>query len=94
MELKAKVRFEDGEAQYKVSPDRNGIFQARLEYFNGNSQRTPPQEIILVRGYRQWSGSYDRQDFLNQLGSAIETEREYYSRLSTDIIDPSNRPAN
>ena len=39
----------------------------------GMSDRMPPSEVILVRGYRQWSGSYGRQDLLNEIGKAIET---------------------
>ena len=72
MEMKAVVPFEDGMAHYLVSPESSGIYQARLVEFEGSTDRKPPEEVILVRGYRQWSGSYERQDLLNSLGEAIE----------------------
>ncbi len=72
MEWKAVVQFEEGLACYQITPESNGIYQARLLQYQGNAARLPPSEIILVRGYRQWSGSYERQDLLNELGKAIE----------------------
>ena len=72
MELKAVVPFGEGMAHYVVSPESSGIYQARLVEFDGDSNKLPPVEVILVKGYRQWSGSYERQDLLNSLGQAIE----------------------
>jgi hypothetical protein len=72
MEMEAVVPFDEGIAHYLVSPDNSGIYQARLVQFEGNAGRMPPNEVILVKGYRQWSGSYERQDLLNSLGEAIE----------------------
>jgi hypothetical protein len=72
MEWKAIVQFDDGLAHYSISPESNGIYQARLLQYDGTIDRRPPAEIILVRGYRQWSGSHSRQDLLNEIGKAIE----------------------
>ena len=72
MEMKAVVPFDEGIAHYLVAPESSGIYQARLVQFEGNAERMPPTEVILVKGYRQWSGSYERQDLLNSLGEAIE----------------------
>lgn len=72
MELETVVPFNDGLAYYAISPESNGIYQARLLRYEGSLDRQPPAEIILVRGYRQWSGSAERQDLLNQIGKAIE----------------------
>ena len=72
MEMKAVVPFGEGIAHYVVSPESSGIYQARLVEFEGTADRVPPAEVILVKGYRQWSGSYERQDLLNSLGEAIE----------------------
>jgi hypothetical protein len=72
MDFKAEVQFEGGLAHYQICPESNGIYQAQLLHYDGSSTRLPPMEVILVRGYRQWSGSYERQDFLNEIGSAIE----------------------
>ena len=73
MEMKAVVPFGEGMAHYLVSPESSGIYQARLVDFEGTAERMPPDEVILVKGYRQWSGSYERQDLLNSLGEAIES---------------------
>lgn len=73
MELETIVEYDGGLAYYSISPETNGIYQARLLQYKGDSDRPPPTEVILVRGYRQWSGSYERQDLLNQIGKAIES---------------------
>ena len=73
MELETVVQFNGGLAYYSVSPESHGIYQARLLRYEGCSDRVPPTEVILVKGYRQWSGSYERQDLLNQIGKAIES---------------------
>ena len=72
MELKAVVVFEGRNAHYNVSPETNGIYQARLIHYEGPPQKAPPSEVILVKGYRQWTGSYDRQELLNEIGRVIE----------------------
>jgi hypothetical protein len=72
MELKAVVQFEGGLAHYQISPESNGIYQARLLQYDGSIDKSPPAEVILVRGYRQWSGSYERHDLLNKIGDIIE----------------------
>jgi len=72
MELKAVVQFEGGLAHYQISPESNGIYQAHLLQYDGSVDNAPPVEVILVRGYRQWSGSYERQDLLNKIGDIIE----------------------
>lgn len=72
MELETVIQFNDGLAYYAISPESNGIYQARLLRYEGSHDRLPPTEVILVKGYRQWSGSSERQDLLNQIGKAIE----------------------
>jgi hypothetical protein len=72
MEMKAVVPFGEGIAHYLVSPESSGIYQAKLVQFEGSPENPPPSEVILVKGYRQWSGSFERQDLLNSLGEAIE----------------------
>ncbi|HEX6333959.1 MAG TPA: hypothetical protein VFZ78_07015 [Flavisolibacter sp.] len=77
MELKAVVAYDGGVAHYSVSPESTGLYQARLEKYEGSGDRTPPEELILVRGVRHWSGSTEQQVLLDELGRAIESrERE------------------
>ncbi|MGZ3838100.1 MAG: hypothetical protein ACXVBI_06005 [Flavisolibacter sp.] len=90
MEMKAVVEFEGGLAHYHISPETNGIYQARLLQYEGNSGKNPPAEVILVRGYRQWSGSYERQDLLNNIGSIIE-ERNREGHPSAGNRLPDNK---
>ncbi len=71
MEMKTVVAFEDGEAHYSIYHEALGIYQARLVQYNGVGNK-PPQEVVLVKGFRQWSGSCNRREILNQLGKAIE----------------------
>lgn len=71
--MKAVVPFDEGIAYYVVSPESSGIYQAKLVDYQGNTVNKPPSEVILVKGYRQWSGSFERQDLLNSLGEAIES---------------------
>ncbi len=61
MELQAVALFEEGLAYYNMSPQSNKIYQSRFLQYEGGPGRTPPSEVTLVRGYRQWSGRYERQ---------------------------------
>lgn len=85
MELKAVVQFEGGLAYYQVSPESNGIYQARLLQYEGSLDKSPPMEVILVRGYRQWSGSYERQDLLNRIGDVIEERSRLNASEPNDV---------
>lgn len=85
MELKAVVQFEGGLAHYQISPESNGIYQARLLQYEGSMDKSPPVEVILVRGYRQWSGSFERQDLLNKIGDIIEERNRINTSEPNDV---------
>lgn len=72
MELKAVVQYQGALAHYHISPENEGIYQAKLLRYDGRPERTPPQKVTLIKGQRQWSGNCDRQDLLNELGNTIE----------------------
>ena len=80
MELKATVQFYGDPAHYAVTQEKEGIYSARLLSYDGPNIMAPPDNIILVRSVRKWSGSYSEQDFIEELGRAID-ERQ---RKNTD----------
>ncbi len=72
MELTAIVQFYGDPAHYVVTIEGDGIFNARLMGYEGPNIIAPPDNIILVRSVRKWSGSYSEKDFIEELGRAID----------------------
>jgi len=72
MELKAVVKYRGALAHYKVSPENENIYHARLIRYDGKPDQTPPAQITLTRGSEHWSGSSDKQDLLDKIGEVIE----------------------
>jgi hypothetical protein len=72
MELETIVKYGSGRACFKIRREDAGIYYASLVYFEGDKKTRPPQEITLIRGIRQWTGSHDSTELLNQLGKSIE----------------------
>jgi hypothetical protein len=75
MEWKAVVRFLGDPTHYNIELDRAGIYHARLLKYEGFPGKTPPQEVLLVKGVRRWNGSYEVQELIDELGRAIETRQ-------------------
>lgn len=75
MEWKAVVRFLGDQAHYKIITDRSGVYHARLLKYEGPSGITPPEDIVLVKGIRRWNGSYDIQEFVDELGRVIDSRQ-------------------
>ncbi len=73
MELTAIVRYLGDLAHYSVTPESNGIYHAKLIRYEGPDVVTPPENLILVRGARNyWVGSTAEQPLLDALGQSIE----------------------
>jgi hypothetical protein len=72
MDLKANVKYGNGFAGFEIRKESPGVYYASLVYFNGDGKKNPPREITLVKGVRQWTGSHDDTDLLNELGRVIE----------------------
>jgi len=72
MELNANVKYGNGSACFVIRKENPGIYYAYLIYFDGDKKLAPPQNITLVRGIRQWTGSFDEPELLNDLGKVIE----------------------
>ncbi len=75
MELTATVQFYGDPASYVVTIERDGIYNARLMVYEGPNIMAPPDNIILVRSVRKWSGSYSEQEFIEELGRAIDEQQ-------------------
>lgn len=72
MDLKAIVQYQGALAHYSISPENEGIYQARLLRYDGRPERTPPQKLTLIKGFDHWSGNCDRLDLLKELGNTID----------------------
>ncbi|MGV3658158.1 MAG: hypothetical protein ACO1NX_09390 [Chitinophagaceae bacterium] len=73
MELTAVVQYLGDLAHYSITPESNGIYHARLIRYDGPDVVTPPENVILVRGARNyWVGSSAEPHFLDALGQCIE----------------------
>ena len=82
MEWKAIVQYRGQYAHYEILPENGGIYQARLLKYEGPTRETPPQTILLVKGFRHWTGSYSEPYFIEELGKAIE-ERDRQGDLAS-----------
>lgn len=72
MDLEAIVKHGNGRAGFRIHRESPGIYNASLMFFDGDLKSTPPHKITLVRGIRQWAGSYEHPDLLSELGKIIE----------------------
>lgn len=80
MDLKVNVKYGNGNACFMIHRESPGIYSACLVYFDGPEEFLPPSNITLVRGVRQWTGSYNNIDLLNELGKIIEESHVHPSK--------------
>lgn len=73
MKLEAKVKVDDdAEALFSVSRTGPGMYQAILTNYQGRPESIPPSRIILLRSFRNWTGSCDNEALLNGIGNEID----------------------
>lgn len=72
MEMTAVVQYAGNLAQYTITPENNGIYNARLQTYEGKEGPVPPLSITLVRGIRHWVGSFNDPYMVDALGKAID----------------------
>ena len=70
--MNAIVKIDDAVAHFSLSPSMGGVYHAELVRFEGSPERMPPSRIMLVRGIRNWTGSCDRTELLEELGQIID----------------------
>jgi hypothetical protein len=73
VELETKVIYKGGGARFLIRPETEGIYTALLISFTGESSQSPPGEITLVRGVRNWAGSIEDEILLGELGKFIDS---------------------
>lgn len=76
MKLDAIIKVQDNVAHFTVSPAGKGVYLAFLSSYQGAPEQSPPEEIVLVRGLRHWTGSCDRPDLIRELGDVIDALSE------------------
>jgi hypothetical protein len=76
MEKKIAVLHHGKLAQYKISKEKNGHFIARLFNYSGNNRDEPPAEIDLHKEGRHWQDQGADQDLVDDIGNAIEHDKE------------------
>lgn len=83
MELNATVKYGGGRASFIVRKENPGIYYADLLYYDGDRKNSPPKKITLVRGIRQWTGSFNDPILLNEIGKIIE---EAYEKMGLKTV--------
>ena len=79
--MTASVFFRGASANFHIRSDSAGIYYAKLVSYEGDAAQSPPNEITIMRGIRQWTGSYNEDFLLFRLGKIIE------ERLRTTYSD-------
>ena len=87
MKLKAVVQYLGKAAFYTIYPEGRGIYNARLESYDGPDAITPPEQVLLVKGPRRWTGCTEEQ-LIADLGQAIEEELN-----KQDVLFPAREAA-
>jgi hypothetical protein len=72
MHLDIVVPFHQAPAHYSVLKEAEGIYLAVLQHYEGTPSQCPPDRIVLLKSFRNWTGSTDQAEFVNQLGWAID----------------------
>jgi hypothetical protein len=72
MNLNVSVRFRNALAYFSLHREADGVFFAELAGYEGEPIDAPPATILLIRGVRRWTGSFDNPEVLDELGRAIE----------------------
>lgn len=72
MEIMASVKFKGGITHYIIKSGNSGLYHARLVRHEGDLSEQPPNEITIIRGIRQWTGSYNEDFLIEKLGEMIE----------------------
>lgn len=87
MHLDVAVPFQNALAHYSVLKESEGIYLAVLQHYEGERSQSPPLRIVLVKSIRNWTGSFDQAEFVNQLGRAIEEVTATRPPLANDTLN-------
>ena len=73
MEIVASFNYKGALAHFKLRKENSGIYYADLVSYEGDASNAPPDKLTIIRGIRQWTGSYNDDYLLFRLGEIIET---------------------
>jgi len=73
VELEALIQYRSSTACFRIHTEGEGIYTAYLISFNGQESQLPPDEITLLKGVRNWTGSTEDDVLLDKLGEFINT---------------------
>jgi hypothetical protein len=94
MKLSITVQYKSEIAHYSVIQEAAGVYLASLERYEGPLSEAPPSSIMLVKGIRRWTGSFEHQEVLDKLGVAIEAclnlERTKNNPQEKTTLSPSS----
>ena len=72
MEIIASFIYKGALAEFNIRRENSGIYYADLLAYEGETANEPPKKITIIRGIRQWTGSYNDDYLLSRLGEIIE----------------------
>jgi len=72
MKVNATVFYKGSSACFEITREEPGIYFADLLSYDGDQKLNPPGNITLIKGVRQWTGSFNDHLLLDQLGKVIE----------------------
>ena len=72
MEIAASFHYRGAMAHFKIRKENSGIYYADLFRYDGEASNAPPEKLTIIRGIRQWTGSYNDDYLLSRLGEIIE----------------------
>lgn len=72
MVLKAFVMYRGALAQYFVTQENEGIFNAHLARYDGRVDHFPPYKLTLIRGSYTWTGDSEDRMLVESLGKVID----------------------
>lgn len=72
MVLKAFVMYRGALAQYYITQENEGIFNAHLARYDGKVDHLPPYKLTLIRGAYNWTGNSEDPLLIESLGKVID----------------------
>lgn len=72
MVVKAYVMYRGALAQYFVTQENEGIFNAHLARYDGRVDHFPPYKLTLIRGTYQWTGDPEDPVLIESIGKVID----------------------
>jgi hypothetical protein len=81
MVMKAIVMYRGALAQYFVTQENEGIFNAHLARYDGKVDHWPPYKLTLIRGGRNWTGNAEDPTLIQGIGKVIEKKLQDFDPL-------------